>query len=565
VLKLAEDLSLPIDTVTQSMAILARRGAGKTYTGSVLAEEVMKAGVPIVILDPTGAWWGLRSSADGKSEGLPVTIFGGDHGDLALEATAGALIAEVVLEHPGAYILDFSAFTSKTAEQTFAASFLEHLYRGKKAETGPLLVVVDEADMFAPQRPGPEQTKSLGALESIVRRGRIKGLGCLLITQRAAVLNKNVLTQTEILIIMQTTGPQDRKAMDEWIIGNAKSVQERDDVLFSLASMKQGEAWIWSPSFLHTLVRVQIKRRETFDSSNTPGAGQTRIVPTKFAQVDLEKLGERIAATIEKQAENDPRRLKAEISRLERELKVAQTTNTVEKIVEVPVLPADFMEKVPQVAELMSDYGQKILDAIASLPHQTKFPAGTPVKEVVAELMRPVHEVLRERTAGLTTITADTPVPSNGEIKIGKAERTILTALAHYPDGVSKRRLSLLTGYSEDSGHTKNTLGKLRSVGYINRGDPIQITRDGLEALGSYEAIPLPGPELVQYWMTRLGLAERRMLDTFVGAYPNAITKEFLGEATGYSPDSGHFKNTLGRIRGLGLVDGWTASVELMG
>jgi DNA helicase HerA-like ATPase len=47
--------------VTQTFAILAKRGVGKSYTASVMAEEMLKAGHTIIALDPTGAWWGLRS------------------------------------------------------------------------------------------------------------------------------------------------------------------------------------------------------------------------------------------------------------------------------------------------------------------------------------------------------------------------------------------------------------------------------------------------------------------------------------------------------------------------
>jgi DNA helicase HerA-like ATPase len=111
-LRISPDLSLPLDAVTQAMAILARRGAGKTYTASVLVEEVVKARQPVVVLDPTGAWWGLRSSADGEHPGLPVVILGGEHGDVPLEPTAGRVIADVVIDHPGAYVIDLSGFES---------------------------------------------------------------------------------------------------------------------------------------------------------------------------------------------------------------------------------------------------------------------------------------------------------------------------------------------------------------------------------------------------------------------------------------------------------------------
>ena len=88
-LMLAENLTLPIEAVTETFAILGKRGKGKTNTAVVLVEELIGAGLPTVVIDPTGVWWGLRSSADGKRAGLPVVIFGGEHGDLPLEVTAG--------------------------------------------------------------------------------------------------------------------------------------------------------------------------------------------------------------------------------------------------------------------------------------------------------------------------------------------------------------------------------------------------------------------------------------------------------------------------------------------
>src|SRR4051812_21009140 len=111
-LKIAKDLELPNDFATQTVAILARKRVGKTYTASVIAEECCEAKIPFVVLDPTGAWYGLRSSADGKSAGYPVIIIGGAHGDIPLEFTAGKLIAEFVVENPGYYVLDLSGSES---------------------------------------------------------------------------------------------------------------------------------------------------------------------------------------------------------------------------------------------------------------------------------------------------------------------------------------------------------------------------------------------------------------------------------------------------------------------
>jgi uncharacterized protein len=107
-LHLAKDLRLPVEAVTQTFAILAKRGAGKTYTAAVMVEELPNTGLQVVVVDPIGVWWGLRSSADGQHEGLPIVIMGGEHGDLPLEVGTGELIADVVVEEGPSVVLDLT-------------------------------------------------------------------------------------------------------------------------------------------------------------------------------------------------------------------------------------------------------------------------------------------------------------------------------------------------------------------------------------------------------------------------------------------------------------------------
>ena len=81
-LHIARGFSLPLDTVTQAAGILAKRRAGKSYLGRRITEQMLKAVQQVVIVDPKGDWWGIRSSADGKTPGFPVIILGGEHGDV---------------------------------------------------------------------------------------------------------------------------------------------------------------------------------------------------------------------------------------------------------------------------------------------------------------------------------------------------------------------------------------------------------------------------------------------------------------------------------------------------
>jgi hypothetical protein len=571
-LRIAPGLDLPVDVVTQAIAILARKGAGKTYTASVLVEEVIRAKVPVVVLDPTGAWWGLRTSADGEKPGLPVVIFGGDHGDVPLEPTAGAVVADVVVEHPGAYVLDLSAFPSKASEQRFAGDFLERLYRAKKAQTGPLLLVVDEADVFAPQRPGPEQTRTLGALESIVRRGRIKGLGDLLITQRAAVLNKNVLTQTEVLVVMQTTGPQDIAAVKEWVTGHATK-EEAEDFARSLPPMEQGEAWVWSPAFLRIMQRVRIRRRTTFDSSRTPTAGEVLVTPRAFAKVDLEQLGARITATIEKAKADDPRELRRRIADLERTnqaLAEAVPEKVIERV-EVPVLNGqvdklvDVVDRLNTTAMAIGDLGKDIggiaIEIVSALGRVTT--QGEPVKTGVAAGIRSA-----DLPGGTTRHAASLrPVPrpeaapravaqSGDGPSLGKAERAILGALASYPIELSREQLAFLAGYHPRTPGFVNALGSLRTAGYVTTGFPAALTEAGRTVA---PVVPRPD-DVVETWIARFGKAERAILTILLRERPRAVAREDLAAEAGYHPRTPGFVNALGKLRGLGLVDGFAIS-----
>lgn len=390
-LQIAEDFALPLDAITETFAVLAARGAGKTHTSSVLVEEVVRAGHPAVIIDPLGVWWGLRSSATGKQAGLPVVIFGGEHADLPLEETQGAVIAEAVVEGRFPAIIDLSLL-SKSAARRFNADFLETLYRRNR---NPLLLVVDEADLLAPQRTMPDTARVLGAMEDVVRRGRARGLGCVLITQRPAVLNKDVLSQASVLVALRMSGKHDVAAIDEWIRLHADEDEARE-LKASLPSLAVGTAWVWSPGWLGVLRKVKIRRRSTFDSSATPKVGQERIVPTRLADIDLTSLGAKLAEAKAVTERNDPAALRRKLAAAEKRIgeltaqRAAVPERTVEVPVEVrvevPVLTDQDRELLGEVSKLLGatretadradDLLQKVLSAgsVAAQPRKTSAP-----------------------------------------------------------------------------------------------------------------------------------------------------------------------------------------------
>ncbi|MGI0149891.1 MAG: helicase HerA domain-containing protein, partial [Thermoplasmata archaeon] len=248
-IRLASTLSLPVDLVTESIAILARKRAGKSYTARRIIEGLYRTQQQIVIVDPKGDWWGIRSSKDGTGPGLPIVILGGEHGDIPLEVGGGDLVARLVAEDRVSILLDFSSFR-KHEVATFSTAFLETLYRlkAKEANRTPMMLAIDEADAIAPQKGFHGEERMLGAAEDIVRRGGQRGIGVMLISQRAAVLNKNVLTQCGILILLQTTGSQDIDAVDEWIKKHGQP-EQRAKVMETIAALPRGTAWFWAPGW----------------------------------------------------------------------------------------------------------------------------------------------------------------------------------------------------------------------------------------------------------------------------------------------------------------------------
>ncbi len=164
------DAVLPDEALTHHLAALGRTGSGKTYAVKGIVERLLALGRRVCILDPTGAWWGLKSSADGQKPGYSVVVFGGDHADVPITEHAGAALGELVATQNVPCIIDLSN-TTLGERHRFVERFAEALFRANKA---PLHLIIDEADEFAPQSGPPGTERMLGAVDRIVRRGRIK-------------------------------------------------------------------------------------------------------------------------------------------------------------------------------------------------------------------------------------------------------------------------------------------------------------------------------------------------------------------------------------------------------
>ncbi|HTU60876.1 MAG TPA: DUF87 domain-containing protein [Polyangiales bacterium] len=529
-LRLAKDLALPIDLVTQTIGIVAKRRAGKSYLARRLVEQLHHAGQQVVIIDPKGDWTGILSSADGKAPGLPVVIIGGERGHVPLEATGGEVVARLVVEEGISILLDLSLFR-KHEIATFMQTFLESLYRFKAIERyrTPCMLVIDEADAIAPQRPQPNEARMLGAAEDIVRRGGQRGLGCTLITQRTAVLSKNVLTQVQMLIALRTISPQDLGAMNAWIDVHGTPAEKRA-LMASLPSLPVGDAWVWSPGWPNErgiFQRIHTLPIETFDSGATPKAGQKPIEPKTVAEVDLEAVRRQMEETIERAKATDPAALRKRVAALEAELTQAQAARKPERVeVEKPVLTAQDRKAVEQLsakATALIDRLQALLSALEQKQPKYTPPLAAP---------KPARAVLAEvahRTISRSNNVSKTP--SEGSLPDG--ERKILIATAQHQQGVTREQLTILTGYKRSTRDAY--IQRLRSRGYLDDvSGNVTATPEGIAALGcGYSPLPT-GSALRDHWLRRLPSGESAVLSVLVEAFPDAVSRDDISQATGF-------------------------------
>lgn len=559
-LHIGPHFDLPLDFVTQTQAILAKKRVGKSYTASVQAEELLKAGQQICVIDPTGAWWGLKSSADGKHPGFPIAVFGGEHGDVPLEETAGETIAQAIVEQHFSAILDLTLFR-KGQINRFMTPFLETLYRMNRQA---MHLFVDEADAIAPQKPFGEEARMLGAMEDVVRRGGIRGIGTTLITQRPAVLNKNVLTQCEILCALRIVHHKDINAIHEWIEvhGDPELAQQ---MITSLPSLPIGTAWFWSPGWGDIFEKVEIRKRETFDSGATPKAGERKQVAKVLASVDLEQLGQQIQATVQRAKENDPKALKAEIAKLRKELqKPSAAAPKVQPIVDqkaidraVKAATAPLLRRIEQMRQqasravllLNQDCFITDVDTAASTRNGVTGTAGT--ERVFAPSSAPSRSprprpMLLESTNGVGELTGP--------------ERKIMRALGELlsigKDTPQKNMVAAWAGYSPIGGAFGNPIGALRSKGLIDYPQPgtVALTDIGRAKVGQFDA-----PDQEEIWRrieaTCTGPEQKILRALLDHAGPNAMSKVELAEKAGYSPIGGAFGNPIGALRTKGLLD----------
>jgi hypothetical protein len=276
---------LPIKKLTR-VFIVGKPGAGKSYTMGVIAEELIKKGIPIVIIDAHGEYSSLKIPAEAPSEEFKIEP----------KSYANSIIEFANLTfNPGADI-DISLLDNMKIEDIVSQmqctiinlrglpTYEQYSIVGKLLkrlleaimimQIPPFYLVLDEAHIFAgrSKMKDPIVKETVEIVRRFAQEGRKFGANLIVLTQRPQLLDMTVRSLSATWIIHKLTDPNDiRIAIESG--GLEKEWSEE------ISWLEPGEAIITGDIIERIPLYVKIRRRET--KHGAPGFNPLDFVSPK--------------------------------------------------------------------------------------------------------------------------------------------------------------------------------------------------------------------------------------------------------------------------------------------
>lgn len=321
-------ISMPVvQLLTGRGFITGKSGSGKSNTASVVVEELLEAGYPVLIVDTDGEYYGLKEEYEllhaGADEECDIQV-GPEHAEK---------VAELALEGNVPTILDVSGYLDEEAADELLRETARHLFAKEKKLKKPFLLVVEEVHEYIPEGGGMDETGRM--LIKVGKRGRKHGLGIVGISQRPADVKKDFITQANWLVWHRLTWDNDTKVVGR-IVGSEYGSR--------IADLDAGEAFLQTDWTDEDVSRVQFKRKRTFDAGATPGLDD-------FERPELKSVSDGLVGDLQSITESEQRE-QERVTELEREL--AQRDRRIDQLERELESARDVSEAARQMADALS-------------------------------------------------------------------------------------------------------------------------------------------------------------------------------------------------------------------
>ncbi|WP_113340286.1 ATP-binding protein [Rhizobium cremeum] len=250
------------------LLVQGNSGSGKSHLLRRLLEQ-SAPWVQQVVIDPEGDFVTL-------SDKYGHVVVDGERTEAEL-----AGIANRIRQHRVSCVLTLEGLDIEQ-QMRAAAAFLNGMFDAEREYWFPVLVVVDEAQMFAPSVGGDvsedARKMSLGAMTNLMCRGRKRGLAGVIATQRLAKLAKNVAAEASNFLMGRTFLDIDMaRAADLLGMDRRQAEMFRD--------LKRGNFVALGPALSRRPLPIVIGAVETSARSSSP-----KLMPLPDAPQDVEDL-----------------------------------------------------------------------------------------------------------------------------------------------------------------------------------------------------------------------------------------------------------------------------------
>lgn len=543
-----ESANIDLDILLRTrLLIQANSGGGKSWLLRRLAEQAFGK-VQVIIIDPEGEFATLREKFG--------YVLVGKGGETPADVRSAALVAHKLLELHANAVCDLYEVKA-SARHAWVRLFLEAMVDAPKTLWHPVLVIVDEAHIFCPEK-GQGESEASDAMIGLATRGRKRGFCAVWATQRLSKLSKNATSE----LLNRLVGPT-FEDIDLDRAAGLLSVMPSDRAKF-FEEMKTLE-----PGRFYGFGRAIAKRRVLIEigavATTHPELGQAASVeppapPEKIKKLlpSLADLPQMAEAKVKQESE-----LRAEIADLKRQLATrpvgevkVETVQVLDPgqvgVLRIQVEALDVMLK--RQVEAMAAHKSAITNAVQpiakALDAAGKTGAGRRPHLAPA---RPIYPQGKTAAPGQLNLA---PTPTDRPRK-QQAILDVLSWLEHVGvDEALRTQVALLTDQSPTSSAYGNNLGALRSAGLIAYPSPAMVW---LTPAGRVEAHPssiAPTTDGLQATLlARLPKKQAAILRELINRYPRAIDKNELAEATEQSATSSAYGNNLGALRSLGVID----------
>lgn len=317
------------------LLVQGNSGSGKSHLLRRLLEQSAQW-VQQVIIDPEGDFVTL-------SDKFGHVVVDGERTEAEL-----AGIANRIRQHRVSCVLTLEGLDVEQ-QMRAAGAFLNGMFDADREFWYPVLVVVDEAQMFAPSVAGDvsedARKMSLGAMTNLMCRGRKRGLAGVIATQRLAKLAKNVAAEASNFLMGRTFLDIDMaRAADLLGMDRRQAEMFRD--------LKRGNFVALGPALSRRPLPIQIGTVETSARSSSP-----KLMPLPDAPQDVEDLiftpdPEEFQRPIVRRAPPAPRPTTDILAELSRSAPAATSVQP-EARVPQPELPAE--EREARVAAVLTE------------------------------------------------------------------------------------------------------------------------------------------------------------------------------------------------------------------